>query len=177
MVLLDRDGTLNVRRSSHVHTPGDLELLPGAGEAVAIAAALGRVVVVTNQQSVARGDITPDGLAAVNQRLVEQLERTPGARVDAIYVCPHLAGTCECRKPRLGLFRQALADAPEIDPARCAVVGDQPSDVRPGIELGMLAFHVVERPDEQPTSPHGAIRVGSALEAMRTLANLPGWSM
>lgn len=176
MVIFDRDGTLNVRRSSHVHTPGDVELLSGAGEAVALAASLGRVVIVTNQQSVGRGEITPEELASVNKSLTELLGRTPGANLDAIYVCPHLAGTCECRKPGLGLFRQALADAPDVDAAWCAVVGDQPTDVQPGLDLGMLAFHVVENRIEHSTTPPGAVRVSSALEAMTALAGTPGWS-
>ncbi|MCD9197626.1 D-glycero-alpha-D-manno-heptose-1,7-bisphosphate 7-phosphatase [Aeromicrobium wangtongii] len=176
MVLLDRDGTLNVRRTSHVHDVHDLELLPGVGEAVALAAALGRVVLVTNQQSVGRGDITSEGLDAVNAALVRQLSLTPGARVDAIYVCPHLAGTCDCRKPGTGLFLQALREAPDVLPAHCAVIGDQPSDVEPGLALGMLAFHVVHEAESAVATPAGAFRVGSALEAMTMLAGLPGWA-
>jgi D-glycero-D-manno-heptose 1,7-bisphosphate phosphatase len=175
-VLLDRDGTLNVRRPSHVHAPHDLELLPGAGEAVALAASLGRVVLVTNQQSVARGDISSEGLAEVNAALVRQLGRTAGARLDAIYVCPHLAGTCDCRKPGTGLFLQALRDAPDVAPERCAVVGDQPGDVEPGLALGMLAFHVVHETESDVETPVGALRVGSALEAITMLAGLPGWA-
>lgn len=176
LILFDRDGTLNVRRPSHVATPDDLVLLPGAGEAVALAASMARVVVVTNQQSVGRGDIDETGLDAVHAALREQLARTPRARLDAIYVCPHLAGTCDCRKPAPGLFLQALADAPGIEPASCAVIGDQASDVSPGLGLGMLAFHVATADDPTPT-PAGAVRVGSALEAVRLLALRPGWAV
>lgn len=175
MVLLDRDGTLNVRRASHVRDPDDLELLPHAGEAVAAAARMARVVLVTNQQSVGRGELTPDGLEDVHAALVAGLARTPGARLDAIYVCPHLAGTCDCRKPEPGLFLQALADAPDVDPSDCAVIGDQPSDLVPGLRLGMRAFHVVTGDDPGET-PVGAVQVASALEAVDRLAELPGWS-
>jgi len=175
LILFDRDGTLNVRLPSHVATPDELVLLPGAGEAVALAAAMGRVAVVTNQQSVGRGDIDIAELDAVHAALRDRLALTPGARLDAIYVCPHLAGTCSCRKPAPGLFLQALADAPEVAPGCCAVIGDQPSDVTPGLGLGMLAFHVATADDPTPT-PAGAVRVGSAVEAVRRLALRPGWA-
>lgn len=177
MILLDRDGTLNVRRPGHVHGPDDLELLPGAADAVALAASLARVVVVTNQQSVGRGDISTDGLEAVHEALRQRLARTPGAHLDKIYVCRHLAGTCDCRKPADGLFRQALADASDVDARACAVIGDEPSDLVPGLGLGMLAFHVVVDPDQEAVTPSGAVRVTSALEAVRLLAARPDWSV
>jgi histidinol phosphatase-like enzyme len=30
--------------------------------------------------------------------------REYGADIDAVYVCPHQKGTCNCRKPKIGLF-------------------------------------------------------------------------
>jgi D-glycero-D-manno-heptose 1,7-bisphosphate phosphatase len=176
MILFDRDGTLNVRRPSHVADVDDLELLPDAERAVAAAAVLGRVVIVTNQQSVGRGEITAGQLEKIHAELVDRLARTPGARIDAIYVCPHLAGTCDCRKPAPGLFLRALADAPDVDPRWCAVIGDHPSDLHPGLALGMRAFHVVGDPADPTPSPDGAVRVGSAWEAATMLSRLPGWS-
>lgn len=172
MILFDRDGTLNVRRPSHVADPADLELLPGAAEAVARSGAMARVVVVTNQQSVGRGDITGEQLAVVHDALQARLAER-GGHLDAIYVCPHLADTCVCRKPADGLFRQALADAPDITPDRCIMIGDQPSDLTPALALGMAAFHVVGGPDHGET-PEGAVRVEHALEAVERVAALLG---
>lgn len=137
-VFVDRDGTLNVPPSGrYVSDPGDLVLLPGAGAAVA---ALNRagipVLLVTNQQGMATGVLSEARLTAVHGRLSELLAGE-GARLDGIYVCPHLAGTCDCRKPQDGLLRRAFTERPSLRPRRCAVVGDSVTDVAAGTALGV----------------------------------------
>lgn len=173
LVLFDRDGTLNVPVDRYVLRAADLKLLPGAAEAVALANGIATVAVVTNQQGVGRGLLTEDGLSEVHDELGRQLNAA-GAHLDAIYVCPHLAGTCDCRKPSDGLFRRALADHPGVRPADCAVIGDQPSDMLPALGLGMTAFMVCDDAERQGL-PNGAIAVRSALEAVRRLVDDRGW--
>lgn len=143
LVLLDRDGTLNVRvPDAYVTRPDELQLLPGASEAVAALTAAGcRTVVVTNQRGIARGLMDRTDLLAVHARLRELLA-ADGGRIDAIAVCPHERGACRCRKPLDGLLVEALRRAPWADPARCVVVGDMPSDLEPAIGLGMRAERV-----------------------------------
>lgn len=165
MIFFDRDGTLNCRLDGYVTQTRDMRLLPGAAEAVAIANTLGRVVVVTNQQGIGRALMTFAQLDLVHAELRAQLAAS-GAHIDAIYVCPHLEGTCSCRKPGTGLFLQALADAPEIAPHNCVVIGDKPSDLRPGLELGMQAIHVLAEPSDALTTPAGAVTSSTVLEAV-----------
>ncbi|TWE12640.1 D-glycero-alpha-D-manno-heptose-1,7-bisphosphate 7-phosphatase [Rudaeicoccus suwonensis] len=137
IVFLDRDGTLNVHRPGYVADPARLVLLPGAARAVARLNAAGcRVVLVTNQRGIATGRLTRAGLLLVHRTLVAQLA-AQGAHLDALQVCPHDVGTCTCRKPAPGLFETALRRATWASPARCAMVGDQPSDILPAAELGM----------------------------------------
>lgn len=173
VILFDRDGTLNVPVDRYVLRAADLELLPGAAEAVAVANTIATVALVTNQQGVGRGLLTADALVEIHDELQSQLAEG-GAHLDAIYVCPHLVGTCECRKPLDGLFRQALADHPDVVPADCAVIGDQPSDLVPALGLGMAAF-MVGAPSDARRAPEGAIVVGSTLEAVQMLAAGRGW--
>lgn len=174
LILLDRDGTLNVPVDRYVLRPEDLVLLPGAAEAVALANSFATVVVVTNQQGVGRGLMSSDNLEAVHQSLRAQLAAS-GAHLDAIYVCPHLAGTCDCRKPLDGMFRQALADHVGVSPECCAVIGDQPTDVIPALRLGMAAFMVCDEASVDSV-PAGAVAVGSVLEAVRLLESGEGWA-
>lgn len=156
LVLLDRDGTLNERiTDGYVRTPDELVLLPGATEAVARINRAGcRTVLVTNQRGLARGLLTPADLEAVHARLSDELA-TAGARLDAIVVCPHGQGECACRKPRDGLFREALSRAPWADPARCLMIGDLPSDLEPAAALGMRVVRV-----------GGTLGIGVAVEAL-----------
>ncbi len=137
LVLLDRDGTLNERVEGYVEAPDDLRMLPGAASAVRRLNEAGcRVVLVTNQRGLATGRLSPERFEAVTARLHRELAAS-GAHLDRVEVCPHEEGTCDCRKPRDGMFRRALAAAPWADPARCAMIGDMPTDLVPARGLGM----------------------------------------
>lgn len=146
-VFVDRDGTLN-RLKGYVRSAAELELIPGAGEAIHdLNAAEYRVVLVTNQPVLARGDVTKEGMHAIQARL-ETLLGAAGGYLDASYICPHhpdagFAGEvpelkirCACRKPGTGLFDQAMA-ALNIDPDRSWMVGDSTADILAGERAGL----------------------------------------
>ncbi|WP_265446747.1 D-glycero-alpha-D-manno-heptose-1,7-bisphosphate 7-phosphatase [Flexivirga meconopsidis] len=142
IVFLDRDGTLNVHRPGYIADPAELVLLPGAAGAVRRCNEAGCVVVlVTNQRGMATGELSREQLLAVHRRLVEELAAA-GAHLDAIQVCPHQADSCDCRKPRPGLLLRALDRAGWADPARCVLVGDQPSDLQAAAAAGVPSYRV-----------------------------------
>ena len=85
-VFLDRDGTLNVE-VNHLASPSQLSLIAGVGEAVREINRSGWLAVgVTNQPVLARGELTPDGLAQIHATLDGLLGRS-GAYLDRLYVC------------------------------------------------------------------------------------------
>lgn len=146
-VFLDRDGTIN-EEVSYIRSPEELLLIPGAAQAIRLLRREGfRIVVVTNQPVVARGECTFEGLAQIHNHLQMELSRE-GAYVDAIYVCPHhphsgydgevkeLKFECDCRKPQIGLVRRAAADL-NIDLARSWFIGDATSDIQTAKNAGM----------------------------------------
>ena len=45
--------------------------------------------------------------------------------ISGVFVCPHERDSCDCRKPRTGLFEQARAAFPEIEFGRSVVVGER----------------------------------------------------
>lgn len=142
LALLDRDGTLNVRRPGYVRDPEDLRLLPGAARAVRLLNDAGAVVVlVTNQRGLSTGRLTGPELLAVHRALVARLARC-GARLDGVQVCPHDEGTCGCRKPMPGLLEQAFARAPWARAHRSLLIGDQPSDLAAAGAAGVPARQV-----------------------------------
>jgi histidinol-phosphate phosphatase family protein len=134
---LDRDGTI-IHDANYIRHPDDVVLLPGAAAAIARLNRAGAiVVVVTNQSGIARGWLSTDDYDSVRRRIDDLLERED-ARIDATYVCPHfpeITGPCDCRKPALKLFRDAIADY-GIDPGASVFIGDRWRDVAPATALG-----------------------------------------
>jgi len=142
-VLLDRDGTITVE-GEWLTRRQDLVLVPGAAAALARLAAQGwKLVMITNQSAIARGLITPAQLDEIHAELQQHLA-AGGARLDAIYSCPHhpTAGLgayrveCECRKPKPGLVLQAAREL-GLDLARCWMVGDAARDLEAGWAAGV----------------------------------------
>ncbi len=128
---LDRDGTI-IADVGYPSNPDQVTLLPGALQALRELDRAGYLlVVVTNQSGIARGLISWDQYHAVAQRMSELLG--PEVTVAATYVCPHhpdIDGPCDCRKPGLAHYRDAIARF-NLDPARSIWVGDRRSDVEP----------------------------------------------
>jgi histidinol-phosphate phosphatase family protein len=151
-VFLDRDGTLNIERQ-FLASPDGLDLLPGAGAAVrALRQAGYRLVVLTNQPVIARGEASFDDVAAIHRKLEWELGKD-GAFLDAIYLCPHhpdkgFAGeraelkiACDCRKPGIGMVQQACNDL-AIDLAGSWMVGDQTRDIEMARRAGLKSILV-----------------------------------
>jgi D-glycero-D-manno-heptose 1,7-bisphosphate phosphatase len=140
-VLLDRDGTVNVKAPAgeYITRPEQLRLLPGAAEAIKVLnKALVPVVIVTNQRGIALGRMTEDDLGRVHARLGELLADR-GARVDGIFYCPHDRGRCACRKPATLLLERARDYLELVDLRQSLVIGDSCSDVIAGRAVGARA--------------------------------------
>jgi D-glycero-D-manno-heptose 1,7-bisphosphate phosphatase len=135
-VLLDRDGVLNVDRPDYVLGIHQLIIERGAAAGVAALAALGcRLLVITNQASVAKGLISRADLDALNA----EINRRTGGHISEFFVCPHFSHDgCDCRKPKPGLILQAQAKY-GFDPAETWMVGDAERDAQAALAAGCQA--------------------------------------
>lgn len=136
VVFLDRDGTLN-EEIGYIQDVSMLNLINGAAESVQkLNEANIAAVLVSNQTGAARGFYAEDHILKLNERLVRLLA-DKGARLDALYYCPHLETgkvpalsiKCVCRKPEPGLVIKAFEEHPDLDRSKAYVVGDKASDV------------------------------------------------
>jgi D-glycero-D-manno-heptose 1,7-bisphosphate phosphatase len=146
---IDRDGVVNRKppEGRYVLTPEELKLLPGAPQAIARLSRAGlRTVIVTNQQAVGKGMLSLDRVAEINSLVAEAVE-AEGGRIDQLLVCPHLEGTCECRKPGVGLFLEARRRDPDISFEHSVVVGDSESDMAAAAAIGARGIRVCVEPD------------------------------
>src|SRR5260221_3284551 len=104
-------------------------MLPGAAAAIAKSNAADYPVIgVSNQSGVTRGYFPESVVTEVNQLMQRELDKS-GARLAAIYYCPHASSdACECRKPKLGMVRRAAIEQ-AIDTGESFFVGDRRSDI------------------------------------------------
>jgi len=152
VIVLDRDGTIVVDRH-YLADPDGLELLPAAGAGLRRMSDMGfRLVLITNQSGIARGLFSLSTLAQIHERLRQMLEAL-GVRLAGIYFCPHgPAEGCDCRKPQLGLMRQAAQEL-GFDMSRSIVIGDKVSDIEFGQRAGALTVLIGNPESPLPTAP------------------------
>jgi D-glycero-D-manno-heptose 1,7-bisphosphate phosphatase len=135
-VFFDRDGVLTrapvVDGVAGSPTVADeMDILPGAHEAVAFLRRAGAMLfVVTNQPDVGRGLLDRSELDAMH----DHLRHTLG--IDDIADCPHDgAARCACRKPNPGMIVD-LATRWDIDLAASWTIGDRWVDIAAGRAAG-----------------------------------------
>jgi D-glycero-D-manno-heptose 1,7-bisphosphate phosphatase len=133
-VFIDRDGTIS-EEVGYVNHVSRYRVFPFAARAVRALNEAGLLaVLVTNQAGVARGYFKEELIGEVHGLLAAELGRG-GARLDAVYYCPHHPSVgeppyrfdCDCRKPRPGLLLRAAREL-DLDLSRCWMVGDRYSD-------------------------------------------------
>ena len=141
-VFFDRDGTLN-RDVGYVTHLDLYELLPRAAAAVRKVNEAGWLaILITNQAGVARGYFPEIMIDKVHRKLQEELGGK-GARLDAIYYCPHVpngddpgyALDCQMRKPYPGMILKAAAEH-GVDLENSVMLGDKYSDLEAGWRAG-----------------------------------------
>lgn len=143
IIVLDRDGVINQDSDQFIKSPEEWKPIPGSLEAIARLNESGwRVVIASNQSGVGRGLFDMDTLNAINEKMVKALAQA-GGRLDAIFFCPHAAdSTCDCRKPKPGMFRQ-IAERFNVDLRGQPVVGDSLRDLQAGVAVGCAPYLVL----------------------------------
>lgn len=136
LVILDRDGVINVDSDQYIKSPDEWRPLPGSLEAVARLTQWGyRVIVATNQSGVGQGLYEMDTLNAIHDKMMKAAAQV-GGRFDAIFFCPHTnADNCNCRKPKPGLM-QEIAARYNADLTGVPVIGDSLRDLQAAVAVG-----------------------------------------
>lgn len=152
-MFLDRDGVINRRAAPHayIRSWAEFVFLDGVPQAIRRLNRAGYlVIVVTNQRGVARGLLSRPELDELHRRMCASLAER-GARIDAVYVCPHEEGVCDCRKPGIGLLQAAERDHP-LDRTRSWMIGDSLSDILAGRRFGVSTAGI-DLPEVHPSYP------------------------
>lgn len=160
LIILDRDGVINVDSDAFIKTPDEWAPIPGSLEAIARLNQAGyRVAVASNQSGIGRGLFDMAALNAMHVKM-NRAAAAVGGRIDAVFFCPHTAEDhCECRKPKPGLLKMII-ERFEIDPAVTPVVGDALRDLQAGVALG-FPTHLVLTGKGKKTLAAGGLPEGT----------------
>ncbi len=160
LVILDRDGVINVDSDAFIKSPDEWVAIPGSLEAIARLNQHGyRVAVATNQSGIGRGLFDMAALNAMHVKM-QKTVAAAGGRIDAVFFCPHTADdNCECRKPKPGMLKM-IAERYEIEPEATPVVGDSLRDLQAGAALG-FPTHLVLTGKGKKTLAAGGLPEGT----------------
>ncbi len=129
LVILDRDGVINIDSERFIKSPEEWRPIPGSLEAISRLNQLDyHVVIATNQSGIARGLFDMATLNRIHQKMIDALAQQ-GAALDAIFFCPHAnEARCRCRKPAIGLFEE-IQQRYNIPLSQVPAIGDSLRDL------------------------------------------------
>lgn len=148
LVLLDRDGTLNVKakHGHYITKTSEFLLIQEHVDALKRLASYGfEFLVVTNQAGLATGDLTESALCAIHDRLYQGLA-AEGIKLRQIYVAgAHWQDRTDWdRKPNPGLFFR-LSREHALCLAQTWYIGDDPRDMEAAKNAGCRGLFLGEQ--------------------------------
>lgn len=157
LVILDRDGVINVDSADFILSPEQWVPVPGSLDAIARLCRAGyRVVVATNQSAVGRGLIDTNTLNRIHARMLQQVHER-GGRIDSVFFCPHTPDAgCTCRKPAPGMLDK-IAERLNISLLGVPVVGDSLRDLEAALAVAGLPVLVLSGKNELGLKPGASI--------------------
>lgn len=140
-VFIDRDGVINNDEGHYyIYRVEDFKINTDIVAGFRMLQEAGfKLIIVTNQGGVAKGEYTEDAIQTVHNHLQEVMQKHK-VSIDAIYYCPHhdSVSPCDCRKPKPGMILRALEEH-EIDPEQSFLIGDSKRDIEAGEAAGLKA--------------------------------------
>lgn len=134
LVLLDRDGVLNVSQSPGGVTLKNLKLVPKMRRSMAkLSAGNFYIGIITNQPDIARKSIAREDVNQVNSAVAGEM-RKAGIKKSMIKIefCPHTKDMgCECRKPNIGMVEKIVKRF-GLNPKflKICLIGDMYTDIQ-----------------------------------------------
>ena len=133
-IFLDRDGTINVEKN-YLYKIEDFEFLLGVIDSLKQLQKAGYLlIIITNQSGIGRGFYSEVDFQKLNSWMIDTLKKQ-GVFMTDVYFCPHLPDApidkyrkdCNCRKPKLGMYEQAVIDH-NITLSESYAIGDKIRD-------------------------------------------------
>jgi D-glycero-D-manno-heptose 1,7-bisphosphate phosphatase len=167
LVILDRDGVINVDSDRFIKSPDEWKPIPGALEAIARLNGAGyHVAVATNQSGVERGLLDMNALNAIHTKMLKAVQQV-GGHIDVIYYCPHSGdANCRCRKPEPGMLID-IGQRLNVPLKDVPCIGDSPRDLAAAAYVGAIPYLVLTGKGQKTFS------AGKLPDGTRTFTDLP----
>ncbi len=146
-LFLDRDGVINERIfNGYVLDWKDFHFCSGNLQVLSeMSKMFQRIVVVTNQQCVAKALISEENLLDIHHQMCEAVSSS-GGRIDAVFAAKEIKDCAPFhRKPNPEMAYMAKNLFPEIDFQKSIMVGDTDTDILFGKNLGMKTALIVSK--------------------------------
>ncbi|MBN2323009.1 MAG: HAD-IIIA family hydrolase [Spirochaetes bacterium] len=147
VLFLDRDGVINRKlpKAEYVRSWEQFVFLPGVKSALKTLCRHGyELYIITNQAGIARGLMTELDLEDIHSKMKRELKKHD-VEIKGIYYCPHgWDESCDCRKPKPGLFYQAAREN-HLDITKAVYIGDDERDMEAGNTAGCHTFLLNKR--------------------------------
>lgn len=145
IVFLDRDGVINKDPGfgGYVTCWEEFQFLPRALKALRKLNQAGyKTIIISNQAGVAKGLYTLEDLDEITKNMLDEIKKA-GGEICSVHYCPHKdEDNCSCRKPKTGLFSQALRGS-SIDFSKTYFIGDHSRDMLAGKSIGCKTIFVL----------------------------------
>ena len=135
-IFLDRDGVVN-KEINYLYKIDDFEFIEGIFDACLYFQNLGyAIIIVTNQSGISRGYYNESDYKIITKWMLTQF-RDKGIIILDTFHCPHgPKSTCECRKPKPGMFIEAKYKY-NISMKDSWMIGDSESDIKAANAAGI----------------------------------------
>ncbi len=142
LVILDRDGIINVDSGTAITSEHEWQAIPGSLEAIARLNGAGyRVVVASNQPGLRRKILDIETLNSIHHKMQHELLEAGGG-VDAVFFCSCLPkDKCACMMPSPGMLLEIAARL-RVPLATVPVIGSTVATIEAARAAGARAIFV-----------------------------------
>ena len=128
VIFLDRDGVIN-KEVKYLYKTDDFDFIDGTFQACKKLQTFGyQLIIVTNQSGISRGYYSEKDFKILTEWMLSKFS-TQGINILDVFFCPHSPNSsCECRKPKPGMFLTAQKRY-NIDMKNSWMVGDKEEDL------------------------------------------------
>lgn len=136
LIILDRDGVINLNDSYYVTSADDFQFQPMCLRAIAQLYQAGfKITIATNQAGIDRGVLTHADLASIHAKMLRDI-RLAGGDIERILYADKYDDNHPWRKPNAGMLLEIMAEYGVSNKGKVLFIGDSMGDLQAAVKAG-----------------------------------------